>query len=137
MAYTVFISHASRDRWVAGQIGREVAARGAKYFLDSEALESGDVVDEELRDALAEADELVVLLTPAALERSYVWVEIGAAWIQGLRIVGILYGLTTAELASRENTPAFVKGVLLRDINDFERYAEELETRLEEHDENG
>lgn len=130
MAYTVFISHASHDKWVAGQIAKEVVGVGAEKFLDSSAIETGDEIDEELRSGLRDADELLVLLTPAALERPYVWIELGAAWIQGKRIVGILYGITTSELAERDGAPAFLTGVLLRDINAFDEYLEELRERV-------
>jgi hypothetical protein len=130
VAYVVFISHSSRDAWVARQIEKELKARGAEPFLDAGAIEIGDEVDEKLKSGLNEAAELLVLLTPAALERPYVWIEIGAAWSQGKRIVGILYGVTTQELAEREGTPAFLKGVKLQDINDLDEYLEELGRRL-------
>ncbi|HEV2999708.1 MAG TPA: toll/interleukin-1 receptor domain-containing protein [Solirubrobacteraceae bacterium] len=130
MAYSVFISHASVDKWVAGQIAKEIAATGAESFLDSRAIETGDHIDEQLRTALNEADELLVVLSPAALERPYVWIEIGVAWGRGKRIVGILHGLTTSDLAARDGTPAFMKGVLLRDINQLNQYLEELTRRV-------
>ena len=130
MAFTVFISHASRDKWVAGQIQKEVMATGADCFLDSHAIETGDPVDEKLKVALHDASELLVLLTPAALERPYVWIEIGVAWSQGKRIVGILHGMTTSELAARDGTPAFLTDILLRDINELDEYLEELKRRI-------
>jgi hypothetical protein len=130
MGHVVFISHASADQWVAGQIAKELAAVGADYFLDSHVIETGDVIDAKLKEALVQASELLVLLTPAALERPYVWIEIGVAWAQGKRIVGILHGMTTSDLAARDGTPAFVKGIVLRDILDLDQYLEELKTRL-------
>jgi hypothetical protein len=130
LPHTVFISHAATDRWVAGQIGKELAGVGAGHFLDSTVVETGDQIDEEIKAALNDAAELLVLLTPAALERPYVWIEIGAAWSQGKRIVGILYGLTTSDLAARDGTPAFLTGIVLRDINEIDVYLEELQQRL-------
>jgi hypothetical protein len=130
MAYVVFISHASQDKWVAGQIAKELLAIGAEHFLDSKIIESGDSIDESLRTALSNASELLVLLTPASIERPYVWMEIGAAWIQGKRVVGVLYGMTTNDLAKRDGTPAFLNGILLRDINELDQYLKELESRL-------
>jgi len=129
VAYRVFISHASRDQWVAGQIAKELHGLGISYFLDSEALETGDQLDVRLRDELNTADELLVLLTPAALARPYVLMEMGAAWNQEKRIVGILYGVTSSELAGY-GTPAFITNLVLRDINEFERYIREVEQRL-------
>lgn len=130
MPYVVFVSHASVDKWVAGQIGKELASVGAEHFLDSKFIETGDTIDDELRDALRDSAELLVVLSPAALERPYVWVEIGAAWIEGKRIVGILHGLTTSALAERDGTPAFLSGILLRDINQLDEYLEELKQRV-------
>jgi len=75
VSYRVFISHASRDRWVAGQLAKELSAVGVDCYLDEHLIETGDDVDQVLRDALNEASELVVLLTPTALERPYVWIE--------------------------------------------------------------
>ena len=71
-----------------------------------------------------------MLLTPAALERPYVWIEIGIAWSQGKRIIGILHGMTTGELAARDGTPAFLNRIHLRDINDLDEYLQELRRRL-------
>lgn len=130
MPYTVFISHASTDRWAAGQIAKELAAVGVDHYLDSQVVETGDHLEAELRSALHDADELLVLLTPAALERPYVWMEIGAAWSQGKRIIGILHGMTTSELAGRDGTPAFLTDIVLRDINDLDEYLGELRQRL-------
>jgi hypothetical protein len=128
----VFVSHASHDKWVAGQIAKEVMAVGAECFLDSNVIETGDEFDDKLKEALHDASELLVLFTPEALERPYVWVEMGIAWSQGKRIVGILHGMTTSELAAHDGAPAFLKGILLRDINDLETYLQELRKRVED-----
>lgn len=130
MAYTIFVSHASSDKWVAGQIAKELDAVGAAHFLDSKVLETGDQLDAALMSALSDADELLVLLTPIALQRPYVWIEIGAAWSQRKRIIGIMHGLTTSELAERDGTPAFLTGIILRDINELDTYLAELGERL-------
>ncbi|MGI8439591.1 MAG: TIR domain-containing protein [Thermoleophilaceae bacterium] len=103
---------------------------GPTGFADSQVVETGDQLEAELKTALHDADELLVLLTPAALERPYVWIEIGAAWSQGKRIIGILHGMTTSELAGRDGTPAFLTGIVLRDINELEEYLGELRQRL-------
>jgi hypothetical protein len=131
MPYLVFISHSSHDRWVAGQIQKEIRATGAECFLDSSALETGDEFDLELKRALHAADELLVLLSPAALERPYVWIEIGIAWNQGLRIVGILHGMTMSEFRARADIPAFLRSVHVRDIDEFDEYVAELRRRID------
>jgi hypothetical protein len=76
----VFLSHSSKDTWVAKQIAREISDCGAKPFLDEAEIDIGSDFEEEILANLEKADELVVLLTPWALERPYVWAELGAAW---------------------------------------------------------
>jgi hypothetical protein len=44
----VFISHSSRDTWVAWQIAREIAACGATPFLDESAIDVGSDFESEI-----------------------------------------------------------------------------------------
>ena len=82
--------------------------------------------------ALEKAAELVlVLATPWALERPYVWLEIGAAWIRRLPIVVVLHGVTAAEFQEKSRMPNLLKQRKLIDINAVDRYFEELRTRVE------
>lgn len=62
----VFVSHSGIDTWVAKQIAREIAGCGAVPFLDEAEIDVGA--------------DFVVLITPWALDRPYVWAELGAAW---------------------------------------------------------
>lgn len=130
MAHLVFISHASEDRWAAGQLKKELGAAGAQCFLDAGGIETGDEFDQRLKLALRDAAELVVLLTPAALKRPYVWIEIGIAWSQSKRIVGLLPGMSTRDLLDHDGAPAFLKGMHLRDINELDEYLAELRRRI-------
>ncbi len=77
----VFVSHSGEDTWVARQIAREIAKCGARPFLDADHVDIGADFEEEIRDSLNKADELVVLFTPWALDRPYIWMEIGGAWL--------------------------------------------------------
>ncbi len=58
MAHLVFISHASDDRWAAGQVQKELVGVGAECFLDAGGLETGDEFDQRLKQALDDAAEL-------------------------------------------------------------------------------
>ena len=86
----VFVSHSAKDTWVARQVAREIAQCGAEAFLDEAEIDVGGDFEEEILDFLDKADELVVLMTPWALERSYVWAELGAAWVRRIPIVILL-----------------------------------------------
>ena len=72
-----------------------------------------------------------MLITPEALERPYVWVEIGSAWILGKRIVGLLHGMSTRDLLDHDGAPAFLKRTQTRDINELDRYLVELRRRID------
>lgn len=126
----VFISHSSKDTWVAKQIAREVSLCGATPFLDEADVEVGEDFDEKILDFLERAHELLVLLTPWALDRPYVWAEIGAAWGRRIPIIGILHGMTPTELQSRPGIPVFLKKRDLLDINDIDVYFQQLKARI-------
>ncbi len=59
MAFKVFISHSSKDTWVAKQIAREVSLCGAKPFLDEADVEVGEDFEENILRFLERAHELV------------------------------------------------------------------------------
>lgn len=64
----IFVGHSGLDTWVARQIAREIEACGAIPLVDA-----GADFEEDILQFLEKAHELVVLLTPWALDRPYVW----------------------------------------------------------------
>jgi hypothetical protein len=129
--YLVFVSHSARDTWVAKQIAKEVLECGATPFLDEADIEVGQDFDDAIRDFLNRAHELIVLLTPWALERPYVWSEIGGAWLRGLPIIPLLHGLTANELQIRPGVPVFLKSRDMIDLNDISLYFSQLRVRVQ------
>jgi hypothetical protein len=125
----VFISHSAPDTWVAKQIAREIQARGAVTFLDEAQIPAGADFAEEILKFMEKAHELVVLLTPWALERSHVWAEIGAAWGRRIPIVALLLGVTAAELETRHGL-AILKQRNLLQLNEIGKYLDELSARV-------
>ena len=128
--HLVFISHSGKDTWVAKQIAREVAACGAKPFLDEAEVDVGADFEEEILSFLEKAHELLVLLTPWALERPYIWAELGAAWGRRIPIVALLHGMSAAELQSRPGIPVLLKRRDLVSLNDIDTYLEQLRQRV-------
>lgn len=127
----VFIGHSGMDTWVAKQIAREVTNCGAVPFLDEAQIDVGADFEEDILNFIQQADELVVLLTPWALERPYVWAELGAAWGRGIPIIGLLHGLTAADLQSRPEVPIFVRRRDLLPLNKIDIYIEQLRMRVQ------
>jgi TIR domain len=126
----VFISHSSPDTWVAKQVAREIEARGATPFLDEAQVDVGADFEEDILNFLERAHELIVLLTPWALDRPYVWAEIGAAWGRRFPIVALLLGLTPTELQTRPGVPVLLKRRDLLLLNDIDIYLERLSARM-------
>ena len=87
--------------------------------------------EEDIREFLDQADELVVLFTPWSLERPYVWVEIGAAWIRRIPIIVLLLGISPAEFQVRPNAPVFLKKRDIISLNAVDQYLSQLRGRAE------
>ena len=126
----IFISHSSRDTWVAKQIAREISDCGAIPFLDEAEIEVGADFEEDILNFLEKAHELVVLLTPWALDRPYVWAEIGAAWGRRIPIIVLLHGITPGEFQSRPGIPILLKKRDLLELNEIDTYLNQLRRRV-------
>ena len=112
------------------QLAREIKARGATPFLDEAHVDAGADFEEDILSFLQRAQELVVLLTPWALDRPYVWAEIGAAWGRRIPIIALLLGLTATELQMRPGVPMLLKKRDLLQLNDVEVYLDQLASRM-------
>ncbi len=126
----VFISHSSIDTWVARQIAREIQNCGAYPFLDEAEIDIGADFEDDILSFLEKAHELVVLLTPWALERPYVWAEIGAAWGRRIPIIALLHGITAGDLQSKQQIPVLLKRRNLLDLNEIDKYLGQLKNRI-------
>ena len=125
----VFISHASTDAWVARQIEARVRACGADTFLDCEHIQHGDDFEERIISEASDCTELLVLFTPTAKDRKYVWLEIGMFLGARKRIVGALYGVKKEDIATDKFTPVALKRVDSVELNDIESYFSEVAQR--------
>lgn len=126
----VFISHASNDLWVAKQLAKSVRDCGAETFLDAENIDHGDEFDEVIINEADNSSEMLVLFTPIASERKYVWLEIGMFLSARKRIVAVLYGVSKSDIAKDENTPTVLKKIDSVDLNDVDSYFEQLSERV-------
>lgn len=125
MSYLAFISHSGEDTWVARKLSDECNIAGAKTFLDEAQIAVGANFENDILTAIRSADELVVLITPWALNRPYVWLEIGAAWLRGIPIIALLHGVSAAEFQEK-NVPVALKQRNLLPLNNVDRYLGEL-----------
>src|SRR5262245_47645050 len=89
--YKVFVSHGSEDGWIARQIARLLEEAGTQAFLDLTNIQKGEDFKKRVQEEVSASQELVALFTPWSAKRSWLWIEIGAAWAQGKPIVAIFY----------------------------------------------
>jgi hypothetical protein len=53
--YTVFISHSSKERWIAGQIAKEIEIVGVNTWLDDTDLHGGDEIESTITRGIQES----------------------------------------------------------------------------------
>jgi len=94
----IFISYAHQDELRAQRIARKLKARGIKCFLAPKGIQAGDAFQGSLREALVNAREIWVLLSPDSLKSEWVATECGAAWALKKRIVPVLYRCSLTDL---------------------------------------
>jgi TIR domain len=130
MPHLVFISHGSHDAWIAQQMARCVGECSVETFLDVNDIATGDEFKEVIRTKISQADELVALFTPFSRDRSWLWVEIGAAWYARKRLVAVLFGMTMADLERDGGGRAILTDIHSRPLNAFDGYLDELRERV-------
>lgn len=130
MAYKVFISHSSVDTWVSEQIELHLQKLGADTFLDERNIEVGDDFEAVITREVKNSDEILILFTPWALERTYIWLEIGMSMILNIRIVPVLHGITIKQFSENTKVPNKLKNADMVELNNIQRYFNEVKTRI-------
>lgn len=124
-SYTVFISHSSKERWIAGQISKEIKALGAVTWLDVKDLRGGDELRHSIKRGIRASNEIIVLLSMNSLSSQWVSYEAAVADGQNKRVTPIPIGLGPAEV------PLPLQGIKAVDLNDFDGFLVELTGRIE------
>jgi hypothetical protein len=125
--YLIFISHASEDMWIATQMAHRIKERtaqnGVTVFVDELSLRGGDHFRDEIKSALRECKEMIVLLSPASINEDWVMLEIGAVAVQEKRITAIMDKL------DYKDVPDAISDRIAIPLNKFDRFLEELQQR--------
>ncbi len=123
-AYTVFISHSSKEKWIAKQVAKEIEALGAKTWLDVKDLRGGDEIRRSIKRGIRASNEAVILLSANSITSQWVIYEAALADGQGKRITPILNNLAPAEGL------APLQGIKSVDLNDFDDFLLDLAGRI-------
>jgi hypothetical protein len=132
MAYLTFISHSGEDTYLARKLAADCKAVGADTFLDEAQIAVGARFENEIFAALSSAKELLVIVTPWALKRPYVWLEIGVAWYRQIPIIVLLLGITPADFQAKATIPVALKERNMLPLNNVDRYLAELADRVKD-----
>jgi len=126
--YLVFISHSERDKWIAKQMSNQIEEKCKEYnvktFLYEKNIEGGESIPESIRKNIQECDEFVVLISRYSIDRPWILIEIGAAWVLGKRITAIIDKVTPEEM------PNIMTPYKAIDLNQFDEYLEQLFNRI-------
>lgn len=123
-AYTVFISHSSKESWIAKQISKEIESLGAETWLDVKDLRGGDEIRRSIKRGLRASHEAVVLLSANSLTSQWIIYEVGVADSQGKRVTPILNNLAPDDMFAPLHD---IKAI---DLNDFDQFLIELAGRI-------
>ncbi|WP_092215143.1 toll/interleukin-1 receptor domain-containing protein [Desulfoluna spongiiphila] len=131
--YKIFVSHGSKDLWLAGQISKEIREAGANTFLDETNIPKGcSDYKKVIRKEIKESQELLAIFTPWSSLRSWVWIEIGAAWNREIPIIAVFYGMSVNDLEETGQGKAILEDINIININDLNSYIKELHLRIKE-----
>lgn len=126
----VFISHSEKDHWIATEMAALIEQKGRRYrvktFLYEKHITGGEFIPESIRKNIQECDEFLVLLSRYSIDRPWVLIEIGAAWVLGKRITAIIDKVTPEEM------PDIIAPYRALDLNRFGEYLEQLISRVRE-----
>lgn len=120
--YKVFISHSSRDKWVAARMAEKVEGAGAGYWLDTRDLPGGGDIRDQISKGVDECQEIVILFSPYSKDSAWVSFEIGAAFSKGRYLTPILNNV-------QYNEVDLIQGIKAIELNDFDQYLSELSAR--------
>lgn len=122
--YLVFISHSTKDRWIARQmvaiIERRAKRYGVRTFLDERDIEGGDSIPETILAQLRACQEFVILLSPESIARQWVLIELGAALGLRKQVVPIMYNVAPVDI------PDIIRLTKAYELNDLDDYVGEL-----------
>lgn len=125
-AYAVFISHSSKESWIARQMAKEVKALGAVPWVDVNDLQAGDDFQMRILEAIRNCTEAIILVSPNSVSSQWVSFEIGAVVVQGKRATPVLNNVAPEEMATLSRVNAI-------DLNDFDDYLRQLKERVRQH----
>jgi len=128
--YLIFVSHSTKDSWIARQIAQTIESNCTKYgvqtYLDEKDIEGGESIPDSIRNNIEKCNEFLVLVSRSSINRPWVLLEIGAAWVLRKRIIAIIDKVIPEEI------PDVISQFKAIELNDFDEYVKQLVKRVKE-----
>ena len=106
----VYLAHASEDKALVRPLAAQLMANGVEVWLDEWEIEPGDSLRSKMEEGLLAMTHFVVVLTPTALTKPWVAMEIDVGMVRKVggesRFVPLLVGVEPTEL------PPFLRTML-------------------------
>ncbi|MDP2168473.1 MAG: toll/interleukin-1 receptor domain-containing protein [Thermodesulfovibrionales bacterium] len=90
MAYSVFISHSTKDRGLVIALAHLLEKFGARVFVAEWYLSPGTPLDKKISEQINKSDCMVVLLTRSGIRSNWVQQEVGYAVGAGKTIIPLV-----------------------------------------------
>lgn len=123
-SYVVFISHSSKDLWIATVIAGKIEAVGGKCWLDEKDLEGGDIIAADIISGIDACHEAIVLVSSHSVQSQWVAFEIGGVRAQHKRVTPILNNINPEDMGPMKDVKAI-------NLNDIERFLSQLKKRID------
>jgi hypothetical protein len=96
--YDVFISYASGDSALATELKSDFERQGWKCFMAEKDIPVAAEWQDTIRTALLGSRRILILLTPRSLNKPWVLMETGAAWVLEKELIPALVQVAPSEL---------------------------------------
>jgi len=120
--YKVFISHSSKESWIARQISKEINGIGLKTWVDDTDLHGGDEIESTIKNGIHDTQEVLVIVSTNSVMSQWVFYEVAIAKVEKKRVTPILNNVGSDVIGP-------LKSIKNYDLNDFDKFLLELAKR--------
>jgi hypoxanthine phosphoribosyltransferase len=110
MSYDVFLSYSHLDSNIALELREKFLASGLTCFLAEKSLDVGNQWIDQVREAIRESETILILITPRSVGSKWVYMEVGAAWMESKKIIPLTQFVDVSDL------PDLIKNLQARSI---------------------
>ena len=97
-ARSIFLSYSNSDRQIAKHLASKLEIAGVSCFMAEKAIRAGEQWEQKIRDAIIEADTIILLITPRSKNSRWVATEAGAAWVLNKTLIAALMFVEVTDL---------------------------------------